>query len=268
MKFSTETDPRARIWKQPEEARFDELLAVLLSSGLQGRNVLQISQELADLAGSERGLLHLNPETIASIKGIGRARAAVIVAAIELARRQNSCHLPKARRISERELADRLKMRLYGLDREYFYLFSFNRRLGLIREHLIARGGMASVEVSFRELLKILLNDRAFSTLIAHNHPDQSARPGREDLRNIKQLTQLFSTVGIRLIDQYIVGTDGVFSCRKRHFIERESRPQKELISHFRKREQITGSVSHCWRKEEPVAKKKQQKAQKISKSS
>ncbi len=209
-----------RLWDRPEDISFEELLHNLLfSHNSTSEKYLCTSQNLARLARTEKGLLYLDPQTIAAIPGIGQARTSSLIAAIELARRQHTSEWHGPKQVDLHHLAHHLQVKLEGLDKEYFYLFSFNHSFGLIQEHVLARGGAQSVNLYFRDIIKVLLNDRASQTLIAHNHPDQSACPSPEDLQSMEKLASLLNSLGIPLIDQYIVGTDGVYSCKQSDFI-------------------------------------------------
>ena len=214
-----DNEPREKVWHKPEDASFEDLLAVLLSQGLPGRDVLELSRMVARLAGSERGLLKASPGALTSIKGIGRARATAILAAVELARRQNGGRLPTGTQLNSREIAYWLLHRLQGREQEYFYLFSFNRRLHLIRHHQLARGSADSVQIYLRDIVQVLLNDRASYAVIAHNHPEDRALPSRADIRHMRQLQRLLDDMGIRLLDQLIAAEEGVYSCRRARFI-------------------------------------------------
>ncbi|MCR9143101.1 MAG: hypothetical protein NXI24_12680 [bacterium] len=220
----TDTEPREKVWHEPENAGFEDLLAVLLSQGTPGRNVLELSRAVARMAGSERGLLQVSPGALTAIKGIGRARATAILAAVELARRQNGGRLETGAVIRARELAYWLLHRLQGREQEYFYLFSFNRRFQLVRHHQLARGNADQVQIYLRDIVQVLLNDRASFAIISHNHPESPALPSNADLRHMRKLEKLLLDMGIRLLDQMIVGEEGVYSCRRDRFVCR-SRP-------------------------------------------
>lgn len=219
MNYSVQKNLRDKIWNDPETATFEELLSVLLGSRRKGGSIFEISRDIACLARTEKGLLYLGPDTIASITGVGKARAASIVAAVELARRQHKNEWPQKRSVNLKQLAFHLQANMEGRGNEYFYLFSFNKSLGLIQEHVVARGGSEAVHVHFRDILKILLNDRAFQVLIAHNHPEECALPSKEDLSSMKRLEDILEEIGINLLDQFIVGIDGVYSCMRKRFI-------------------------------------------------
>lgn len=208
-----------RLWSRPEDVDFEELLRALLFCGHTNERSSHVSKALASLARTEKGLFYLEPENIASLRGIGRARASAIVAATELARRQYAKKWFLSQKTDLKDLAEHLQTKLEGLGREYFYLFNFNRSFGLIQEHLLARGGQEAVNVYYRDILKVLLNDRASQTIIAHNHPDESALPSDADMESMNRLKAILREIGIALIDQYILGIDGVYSCKDRKFV-------------------------------------------------
>ncbi len=199
---------------------FEELLAVLLSHGGAGRGVMEISRDLANLSGNESGLFELDGERIISIPGIGRARASVILAAAELSRRKSAGKLRSSSGgFSPEATARWLLEKLRGRGKEFFYLLTFTRNYRLIQAHLMDKGDSSGTEVSVRDLYGTLIADRAYLALIAHNHPDGSAKPSQQDLDALLQAEHLLETIDVYLIDQYITGADGVFSCRQDRFI-------------------------------------------------
>lgn len=214
-----DSEPREKVWHQPQDASFEELLAALFSQGMPGRDVLELSRSVARLAGSERGLLHISPGALTSIRGIGKARAAAVLAAVELARRQNGGRLKSGSLINSRDLAYWLLHRLQGREQEYFYLFSFNRRFRLLRHHQMARGNADQVQIYMRDIVQILLNDRASFAIIAHNHPECPALPSNADMRHMRRLEKILRDMGIRLLDQMIAGEEGVYSVRRERFV-------------------------------------------------
>ena len=214
-----DTPPREKVIQQPEDASFEDLIAVLLARGIPGCDVLELSRRVARLAGSESGLQRMGPGALMAIKGIGMARAATVLACVELARRQSAGLLEDGVSVSSREIAYWLQHRLRGCEHEYFYLFSFDRHQKLVGHHQIARGGSDRVQVYLRDIVRMLLNDRASYTIIAHNHPEASALPSPVDLKQMERLGKLLDDMGIRLLDQLVAGEDGVYSCRFRRFV-------------------------------------------------
>ena len=208
-------DPRYRIWNCPENASFEDLLAVLISHGFAGRSVMDLSRDLARLAGSESGLFELEASRLTAIKGLGKAKATVILAALELGRRKSIQNLRSGVKFDPKKTALWFHERLQGLGNEYFYLVTLNRGFSVIEYYLLNRGNPDRVEVYYRDILKVILDDRASYCLIAHNHPEESASPSRADLENLTYLESLIAPLGVRLLDQYIAGNNGVYSCNQ-----------------------------------------------------
>ena len=213
MITSSEPDARYRICHNPETASFEDLLAVLLSHGQAGRNVKQLSNELARLARTESGLFEMEAGALSSIKGLGPAKVSVIMAAIELARRKSRTNLKNGDRMHPELLARWLYENLQGRAEEFYYLFTYNRNFVLVQRHLLNKGNPDGVQTLYRSLLKHVLNDRCSLVIIAHNHPDDDARPSNVDIDNLEILRDLLDPLGIKVSDQYIVGPEGVFSC-------------------------------------------------------
>ena len=220
MKVYTDTqDPRTKIWNAPETATFSEIVAVLLSHGNRHRNVKLLSHDVVKLAGDETGLFELDAATLSNIPGIGPSRAAVILAATELGRRRDNKALKKRQSYVPERVALALENLLRGKPVEFFYVFTYNRRMQLINSHPLNKGTADSVSVNYRHLLRILLNDHCTSFLLAHNHPESTARASRTDQLTVAQLDELLNPLGIELLDQFIVGEDGVFGCKRNSFI-------------------------------------------------
>lgn len=216
------TDPRNRVWNSPDSASFDDLLAVLLSHGQPGRTVYQLSRDLARLAGDETGLLHMEGGTLLSIKGIGQARATTVMAAAEISRRKGGRYIQKGKSYHQKWIGDYLFEITQGYNFEMFFVFSFNRSYGLLSSHSLNRGGIESVEVYFRDIVKKLLNDRASYAVIAHNHPDGQAAASDEDYNLMHTLETLLDYMGISLLDHLVSGQDGIYSCRTGGLIKKD----------------------------------------------
>ena len=196
------------IINKPESFTFEELLNALL-----GDNTLT-SGKLKNLAKNENGLLYIEPEALIKIDGMTKAKALRILAAIELGRRQHTQKWLKYQILSPQTIAKQLKIKLTGLGNEKFYLFSLTNNFGFISEHLMASGGQDAVQIYFKDIIRVLLNDRAAKTIIAHNHPNVSSKASIPDIKSMNQLESILKVMGIELLDQFIVGLEGVYSCK------------------------------------------------------
>jgi len=209
-------DPRFRVLYFPEEAALEDLLAVLLSSGTAKRGVMEVSADLVRKAKTPRGFAEMTPETLLNTPGVGRARAARLLAARELARRMAD-RAPDVGGggLRMEELPAWLRERLQHREREYFYQFNFDSEGKLLGRRLASRGGPEEVQIFFREVVGCALADQASQTIVAHNHPRGSSRPSAVDLTAMRSLAAALRQIGVRLLDQLIVGREGVYSCRE-----------------------------------------------------
>lgn len=217
-KDSIARDARGRVLAAPEEASLQDLIAVLLSSGTRQTNVFDLSQSLLSRARSVQGLYQMTPEALMELRGIGRTRAAVIQAALELGRRQRSPTEQPEYYAAHIE-AHWLHASLRDMARECFILISYNRQYRRIARHNLAKGNPSGVQIYVREMIKTALNDRATYLVIAHNHPEGTAVPSKPDIECMQYLDALLPDLGLELIEQFIVGEDGVYACRKSKFL-------------------------------------------------
>ena len=100
-----------------------------------------------------------------------------------------------------------------------FYTITLNHEKELIQLDLLARGGLDEVGVFTRDIVKIALDDGAKFLIIAHNHPNQSAVASPHDRNLFKKLNSLLLELEIELLDQWIFGNEGIFSCSKNKVI-------------------------------------------------
>ena len=117
-----EARPREKLLSRGAAALSDaELLALLLRSGIQGKNVLQLAQELVDRFGGVAGLLHTPAEALKTVKGLGPAKRAELVAVLELARRALAQQLTQKPLFNTPQaVRDYLQLQLGGLHHEVF----------------------------------------------------------------------------------------------------------------------------------------------------
>ncbi|MDV6235635.1 JAB domain-containing protein [Leptospira ellisii] len=207
-------DPRTRIVYEAEALEDWELLAVLLGRGNRAQPIEELSREILYQSRGLGGLLQKKVPDLIQIPGIGNAKATTLVAAIEFARRLKWEAL-KGKTYSLRQLVDYLSTSLIPKNRECFVLITLSPENALLRAEIVAVGSLEEVGVQTRDLLKIILNDAASSVIIAHNHPESSSKPSKEDLWIYKHFGKLLHSLGLKLIDQWIFGIDGIYSCKE-----------------------------------------------------
>ncbi len=199
--------PREKLLSRGAGALSDaELLALLLRSGIPGKNVLQMSQELVDTFGGVGGLLHTSAEDLKRIKGLGPAKRAELVAVLELARRALAQQL-KAKPVFDTPHAvrDYLQLQLGSRPHEIFAVLFLDSQNCLIALEELFRGTLTQTSVYPREVVVRALAHHAASVVLAHNHPSGTAQPSRADEALTHTLKAALALVDVRVLDHFIV---------------------------------------------------------------
>ena len=184
-----------------------ELLALLLRTGLAGKSVLQLAQELLDEFKGIAGLLHTSAEDLKRIKGLGGpAKRAELVAVLELARRALAEQL-RERAALDTPLAVRqyLQLQLAARAHEVFTVLFLDSQHRLIALEELFRGTLTQTSVYPREVVLRALHHQASAVVLAHNHPSGSTAPSRADEALTQTLKAALALVDVRVLDHVIV---------------------------------------------------------------
>lgn len=202
--------PREKLLAHGAAALSDvELLALLLRSGIRGKNVLQLAEEVRDGFGGLAGLLHAGSEQLKRIKGLGPAKRAEIMAVLELARRALAEQL-RARPLfdSPRAVREFLQLQLGAHAHEVFAVMFLDSQHRLIALEELFRGTLSQTSVYPREVVLRALAMNAASVVLAHNHPSGLAQPSRADEALTQTLKSALALVDVRVLDHFIVTRD------------------------------------------------------------
>lgn len=192
-----------------------ELLAILIGSGTQKENVLEVANRLLQLSeGSLSEIAAMDPEKIMKVNGIGPNKYTAIAAAFELGRR---CTLEdpgiERQSITNAEMVYRIMIpHLKGLDHEECWMLLLNRANYVIHKEMIGLGGITSTSVDTKLIMKKALDRKACGIILVHNHPSLSPRPGRMDIEVTENLKRASATFDISLIDHIIICDDSFYS--------------------------------------------------------
>ena len=183
-----------------------ELLALLLRSGLPGKNALQMGQELVDTFGGLAGLLHTGPEALKSIKGMGPAKRAELVAVLELARRALAEQLKEKPLFdTPQAVRDYLQLQLGSRPHEIFAVLFMDSQHRMIVLEEMFRGTLTQTSVYPREVVVRALALNAASVVLAHNHPSGTTTPSRADEALTQTLKVALALVDVRVLDHFVV---------------------------------------------------------------
>lgn len=208
MKWIPKEDrPRERLLRSGGESLSDtELVAVLLRVGRRGQSVIEMAAEVLHECGGLPGLLDAQLITLER-RGLGRAKAATLLAAIELGRRLARTQIPERELLDRPELvANYLAMRYVGQDQEVMGALYLDVRNRLIADVDIYRGTLSRAAVEPRVILKEALQRSAAGFILFHTHPSRDPTPSTEDLTFTKRVAKAAEQVGLRLIDHLILG--------------------------------------------------------------
>lgn len=208
--------PREKLFaKGPGTLTPSELIAILIRTG-QGRGRTALDAARAVWSASEERwerLLECSPAELATMPGLGPAKAASVAAALEIARRAGSNVLGPSEAITCGEDVYRhFRGRLSGLKRECFFSLLLDAKGKLMREEEIAIGSLTECLVHPREAFRPAVREAAVSVIFVHNHPSGDPTPSGEDVRLTRKLLDAAKVLDIRLADHVIVARDGYFS--------------------------------------------------------
>jgi DNA repair protein RadC len=208
--------PREKLLARGPGALSDvELLALLLRTGIKGKGVLQMAQELLDIkprADGESGfdgiagLLNATADDLKSVKGLGPAKRAELVAVLELARRA------LAQRLTERtifatpdSLKHYLQLQLSAKPHEVFAVLFLDVQNRLVFYKEMFQGTLTQTSVYPREVVLLALQHQACAVVLAHNHPSGTVQPSRADEMLTQTLKTTLALIDVRVLDHIIV---------------------------------------------------------------
>ena len=208
--FTDESKPREKLLNYGSEALSDaELLAILLGSGTKDRNVLELSNDILKDHGGLTGLRRLNKEQLGEIKGIGPAKAAGILAAIELGRRFSK----SIRSNDERQRIDTAEdvyeyfhYQLEHLDHEELWILSLDTKRYVIREEKLYSGTINTSNIRIAEVFKKPLLQNAACFVMVHNHPSGDPTPSAADIVVTRNVIEVGKKMELPLMDHIVIG--------------------------------------------------------------
>ncbi|MBJ6745332.1 DNA repair protein RadC [Streptococcus sp. 121] len=209
--------PRERLLEEgAEQLSNQELLAILLRTGLKGRSSLEVAQILLKHIQSLAELRYLTLSELQEIPGVGRVKAIELKAMVELGKRIDQAKLKKEKSIlSSRQLGQRLVKEIGPLRQEHLLAIYLDTQNQILEERTIFIGSVSRSLAEPREILHYAVKHMATSLIIVHNHPSGSLKPSPNDDRVTKIVSEAAATLGIHLLDHLIVTQDSYFSYRE-----------------------------------------------------
>lgn len=215
-----DAQPREKLAQRGAAALSDaELLAVILRTGIAGKTVLQMAQELLELpgdgqgAGGLAGLLAADYQALTAVKGLGPAKRAELMAVLELARRATAQQL-RERDVfgSPEEVTHFLQLHLAAKHHEVFAVLFLDSQNRLIAMEELFRGTLTQTSVYPREVALRALQHHAAAVILAHNHPSGQVQPSSADKSLTATLQSALALIDVRVLDHVIVAPGAALS--------------------------------------------------------
>lgn len=217
-----EERPRERLVEQGAEAlRSAELLAILLRTGTKGCSAIRIGEELLQRFGTLEGLSRAEVAELASLHGVGKAKAVQIKAAFALGLRlQKSQTASLAIRIPT-DVVSLLGEEMRQLPYESLRIIVLNTKHAVITVQEVSRGLLNESLFHPREAFHPAIVHRGYGVILVHNHPSGDPTPSGADIQVTRQMKEAGELLQIPLIDHVILGTkseryaDGCYSFKE-----------------------------------------------------
>ena len=207
--------PRERLLTHgPETVSDAELVAILLGSGLRGKNAIQLAREL--LSEGMAALRRRDPRELEDVPGVGPAKVARISAAFELARRLSSGQPDDPPSYDAAVVARKLLLDYAHHRQERLGAVFLDSRQRILKQREIYVGTINSALVSTRDILSYALQQNATGVVVFHNHPSGNPAPSADDLTFTKKLEESLVLVDIELVDHLIIGSHRYYSMREK----------------------------------------------------
>ena len=207
--------PRERLLEKGAAALSNvELLAILLRTGRDGKNVIEMAREvLRSGDGLLGGVAQMSVESLCRVSGIGPGKAVTLAAAFELGRRAASekaddgCQLSSPARVFSLMLPV-----MKNLDHEECWALLLNKANRLICREKMSSGGMESTVIDSKSVIRKAIEKKASGVILVHNHPSGNALPSQADINQTRVLDKALKTCELSLLDHVIIGQNGYYS--------------------------------------------------------
>jgi DNA repair protein RadC len=213
--------PREKLLSRGSHALSDaELLAIFLRTGIKGKNVIQLADDLLVEFGSLRSLFSATNEEFCRHKGLGVAKYVQLQAVLEMSQRYLSEILQRGDSLNSPEHTKHYLMSiLRDRQREAFYILFLDNQNRVIADEVMFEGTIDAASVYPREVVKRALEHNSAALILAHNHPSGIAEPSQADRRITRRLSDALGLVDIRVLDHFVIGDGEVVSFAERGWI-------------------------------------------------
>lgn len=213
--WAVEDRPREKmLLKGIQSLSNTELLAVMIGSGTREGSAVEVARQILHSADNNLGKLgKYSVNDLRKIKGIGKARAVTILAALELGRRRKLSELPEENKISgSMDVFCMMHPILADIVYEEFWILLLNRSNKVIEKRKMSQGGLSGTVTDIRMILKHAIDCLASSLILCHNHPSGNLKPSDADIEITRKLKESAGLMDVALLDHLIIADQKYFS--------------------------------------------------------
>jgi DNA repair protein RadC len=213
--WAPEDRPREKLLTKGIKSLSDtELLAILIRTGQQNESAVEIARKILLLVNNNLSELgKLSVMDLEKVKGIGKAKAITLIAALELGRRIKLSEIQQKQKISgSRDAFEYVQSFVEDLSYEEFWVLYLNRSHRIIDQVKISQGGISGTVIDVRIILKHAIEKLASSIIISHNHPSGNLEPSHADIQITKKIKQAADFHDIQVLDHIIIGDQQYYS--------------------------------------------------------
>lgn len=216
-----EERPREKLLYGSSKPTTAELLAIFLRSGIQGKSVIVIANDLLTQFGGVKGIFEADKEELLQIEGLGEAKVAQIKAVHALAEEYLKEKMKSGRKVrNSKEVFDYLYLTMRDLKKEIFKVIFLNSADQIIDAENLFEGTLNASSVYPREIVKSAVHKNAASLIFVHNHPSGDPTPSESDKGITEDLVYACNTMQIKVLDHIIIGDNRYFSFTDEGLIE------------------------------------------------
>jgi DNA repair protein RadC len=209
--------PREKLMRHGVSALGDnELVALVIGSGSRDRGVLDVANDVLAAHGGLRGLTRANCDDLRRVGGVGAARAAQIVAALELGRRTLSEQPDERWRVRHPQAAAQYLLPRYGsAGVEQLGIMLLDSRHRVFRTRVVAVGTLNTTAVEPRDVFREAARAGASAMIVFHNHPSGDPSPSADDVELTRRLVAAGVLMGIDVVDHIVLGDTRYYSFKE-----------------------------------------------------
>lgn len=201
--------PREKLAEMGVTALSDaELLAILLGTGVRGKDVVTYSRDLMAEYEGIGGLLAAPASELLKQQGMGPARVMQLQVVMEISRRYLAWQLRRDDGFTQPAMVrDYLTAQLRHQQREVFVVLLLDSQHRLLKYVELFHGTINAAPVYPREIIKLVMQHNAAAVILAHNHPSGVAEPSQADQRVTERLKKALSMIDVDLLDHFVIGS-------------------------------------------------------------